>query len=213
MITSSSSSSSDAFDAAAAEILTETEAVFLASVAGPENDFNPKLARATPPPSSSSMRPSWRSDGRGRGSSHSPAAQRMQDQALAAGGALIGVGTIAHGTRSTKLRRRAMEQYARMVTSASHWDIQATYLGPKALFDVEEEEAAAAAAAAAAGDLITEETSSPTPQGQWFWVGGRWNDDYTEFLVVLASKAVGMDGTPLTRLVAMPAVSDEMYSL
>lgn len=198
-----SSRSADVYDAAVADILTETEAVFLASVAGPENNFDPNLVCSTPSSLSSSSQSSS-SSSTILCSDSSPAATRMQDQAIAAGGAIIGVGTIAHSTRSAKLRRRAMDLYARMVTPSSHWDIQATYLGTKALFEAEEE----AAAAAAAGDQITEEKSSPLPRGQWFWVGGRWNEEYTEFSVVLASKAVGMDGSPMTRLVAMPAVTD-----
>lgn len=197
-----SSRSAGVYDAAVADILTEIEAVFLASVAGPENNFDPNLICSTPSSSSSSSSSTTLSSD----SDSSPAAKRMQDQAIAAGGAIIGVGTIAHSTRSAELRRRAMDLYARMVTPSSHWDIQATYLGTKALFEADEE--AAAAAAAAARDPITEKKSSPLPRGRWFWVGGRWNEEYTEFSVVLASKAIGMDGAPVTRLVAMPAVTD-----
>ncbi|KAH7021364.1 uncharacterized protein B0I36DRAFT_367780 [Microdochium trichocladiopsis] len=163
-------------EAATGELLAQTEAVCASFAACSEGNFD--AIRMT--------------SGRFQPPHGAPAG--LQDQSRIAGGSIYVVATIAQDCRHRTLRRRALDLFTLMVTTSSHWEIRAHYLGIKALFEAEEENR----------DPVT---GMIPLDGQWDWVGGSWSDDYSEFYVVLVSKVGVLDGTGRQKIVTMQAIS------
>lgn len=120
----------------------------------------------------------------------------LRDQGAMHESALPVVSQIAQQNRDSVLRRRAMALWSRCVSKErSHWDVLATYLGSRAVMDVEEKEAGR--------ESVAMDGEMPLKK-QWFWSGGAWSEDYTEFRAVVSRKVPGLYGSVERRVVVMP---------
>ncbi|KAH7024442.1 uncharacterized protein B0I36DRAFT_366388 [Microdochium trichocladiopsis] len=206
----------DNYQTAMANLLTQAEAVVLASVEstrGSRKSSSPPSASSTPSPpstipfssssSSSSLRstPQASSPASSASSSSpplpSPSARLspLRDSAFVGEqGAIPVLAQIAQGTQNSKVRARAMELWGQLVHPYSHWDVQATYLATMAVTQAEE----AHRWPPVTGDIPLEK--------QYFWTGGDWSEDYREFKVRLTPKVPGGAGGG-EKIVTMAAVT------
>ncbi|KAH7024894.1 uncharacterized protein B0I36DRAFT_366796 [Microdochium trichocladiopsis] len=76
---------------------------------------------------------------RGFSNSRSASQDAMRDQGVIHEGAMPIVTQIANVSRHPGLRHRAMELWGRMINSDTHWDVVGTYLGSKAVVNLEEQ--------------------------------------------------------------------------